>query len=124
MVVYSDLTQIAILVELTACFEDNSSRKETKYADLVDEIEGNSFTVDSITVEVGARGFVQYKSLCRINELLGAIYQKELSNLLVEVAKVTVKNSFRIWTQRNCWSDINENTGLILTLFSVMQLLS
>jgi hypothetical protein len=51
-------------VELTVCFEDNfadaKARKEAKYADLVDEIEGNGFIVDLITVEVGSRGFVKY----------------------------------------------------------------
>ena len=63
-------------------------------------------------MEVGARGFVQYESFHRLNELLGAT-QKELSNLLVDVAKVTIKNSFHIWTLRNGWSDPNENTALV-----------
>ena len=114
MIVYSDLTKIAILVELNVCFEcnfkDAKSRKEAKYADLVDEIEGNGFTVDLITVEVGAYGFVQYESFCCLNELLGAT-QLELTNLLVDVVKVTIKNSFCIWMQRNCWSDPNESIG-------------
>ena len=38
-------------------------------AGLVDEIEENGFTVDLITVEVGARGFVSYKSFCQLNEV-------------------------------------------------------
>lgn len=58
------------------CFKENfvdaKSRKETKYADLVDEIEGNGFMVDLIMVEVGAHGFVQYESFSHLNELLGA----------------------------------------------------
>ena len=61
----------AILVELTVCYEYNfeeaKSRKETKYADLVDEIQENGFTVDLITVKVGARGFVRYESFCRLS---------------------------------------------------------
>ena len=69
---------------------------------MVDEIKGNGFTVDLITVEVGACGFVHYDSFRCLNELLGAT-QKELTNLVVGVAKVTIKNSFHIWTQRNCW---------------------
>ena len=43
-----------IVIELTACFE----RKEAKYAELVEEREGNGFVVELITLEVGSRGFV------------------------------------------------------------------
>ena len=35
----------------------------------MDEIEENDFTVDFITVEVGARGFISYKSFCQLNEV-------------------------------------------------------
>ena len=42
-----------------------------------DEIEGNGFTVDLVTVEVGARGFIRYESFCCLNDvgcdLTGAI---------------------------------------------------
>ena len=115
LVIHSVLTKTAVLVELTVCSEDNfddaKARKEAKYADLVDEIEENGFTVDLITVEVGSRGFVKFESFCRLNELLGAT-QKELSNFLVDVAKATIINSFHIWTLRNCWSDPNETQVL------------
>ena len=44
LIVYSDFTKTAILVELNVCFERNfedaKSRKEAKYADLVDESKG------------------------------------------------------------------------------------
>ena len=57
LVVCSNLTRTAILVELTVCFEDSfddaRARKEAKYVDLVDEIEENGFMVDLVTVEVG-----------------------------------------------------------------------
>ena len=116
LVVYSNLTRTAILVELTVCFEDNfddaRARKEAKYADLVDEIEENGFVVDLVTVEVGARGFVQYDSFRRLNNLLG-VSQKDLLNHLVEVSKVTIKNSFHIWTLRNCRFDPSEDTGSV-----------
>ena len=79
-----------------------------KYADLVDAIEENGFTVDLITMEVGVRGFVRYESFRRLNEVLGA-GRKELFNLLMDVAKVTIKNSFRIWTQ--CLSEPKENVS-------------
>ena len=78
-----------------------------KYADLVDEIEENGFTVDLVTIEVGARGFLKYESFRRLNEVLGAD-RKEFFTLLLDVAKVTIKNSFRIWTQRNSLSEPDE----------------
>ena len=50
LIIYSKLTKSATLMDLTVCFETNfeeaKSRKEMKYADLVDEIEENGFTVD------------------------------------------------------------------------------
>ena len=71
LVVYSEFNRSAILIETN--FKEAKSRKETKYmyADLVDAIEENGFTVDLITVEVGARGFVRYESFRRLNEVLG-----------------------------------------------------
>ena len=74
----------------------------------MDEIEENGFTVDLITVEVGARGFISYKSFCQLNEVWGTS-RKELFNLLIDVAKVTIKNSFHIWTQRNRLSEPDES---------------
>ena len=53
--------------------------RETKYANLVDEIEVNGFTVDLITVEVGACGFVRYESFCHLNELLGSTQKRKSS---------------------------------------------
>ena len=111
LIIYSKLTKSATLMGLTVCFETNfeeaKSRKEMKYADLVDEIEENGFTVDLVTIEVGARGFLKYESFRRLNEVLG-VDRKEFFTLLLDVAKVTIKNSFRIWTQRNSLSEPDE----------------
>ena len=64
LIIYSELTKSSTLLELTACYETNfeeaKARKEMRYADLVDEIKENGFTVDLITIEVGARGFLRY----------------------------------------------------------------
>ena len=87
-------------------FEEAKSRKEIKYANLMDEIEekGIIFTVDLVTIEVGAWGFLKYESFCRLNEVLSAD-RKEFFTLLMDVAKVTTKNFFHIWTQRNNLSE-------------------
>ena len=60
---------------------------------LVDEVEENGYTVNLVTVEVSARGFVLYETFHRLNELLGAT-QKELSKLLLDVLIAAIKNSF------------------------------
>ena len=60
-------------------------------------------TVDFVTIEVGARGFLKYESFRWQNEVLGAD-RKEFFTLLMDVAKVTTKNFFHIWTQRNSLS--------------------
>ena len=72
----------------------------------------NGFSVVLVTVEVGARRFVIYESFCHTNKLLGSS-RRDLFNLLslVDVAKVTIKTSFRIRTHRNCWSDLDDNSN-------------
>ena len=111
LIIYSEFTKSTPLMELTVCFETNfeeaKSRKEMKYSNLVDEIEENTFTVlvDLVTIEVGARGFLRYESFRQLNKVLGAD-RKEFFTLLMDVAKVTIKNSFSIWTQRNSYLNL------------------
>ena len=108
VIIYSELTKSATLMELTVCFETNfeepKSWKEMKYADLMDEIEENGFIVDLVTIEME---FLKYESFRRLNEVLGAD-RKEFFTLLMDVAKVTIKNAFHIWTQRNSLSEPDE----------------
>ena len=76
LVAYSCLAKTAIIVELTVCFETNfkdaQKRKETKYTELVEEVEKNDFIVDLIILEVGSRYFVNYESFRRLREVAGA----------------------------------------------------
>ena len=61
---------------MTVCYETNfeeaRSRKEGKYSELVEEVESNGYIVDLVTIEAGSRGFVNYDSFRRLNELTGA----------------------------------------------------
>ena len=104
LVVYSNLTKSVTMVELTVCYETNfkgaQSRKERKYMELVEEIEQNGFVVNLITVEVGSRGFVNQESFYRLNGTLGAP-KKELLDLMLSVSEAAIKESFRIWIDRN-----------------------
>ena len=104
LVAYSELTKTAIIIELTVCFETNfeeaKERKESKYRDLIAEVEGNDFIVDFLTVEVGSRGFVNYDSFTRLKDAVGAS-NKELQDLLFSISRAVIKESFIIWTGRN-----------------------
>ena len=101
---YSELTKTAIIIELTVCFETNfeeaKERKESKYRDLIEEVEGNDYMVDFLTVEVGSRGFVNYGSFTRLKDTVGAS-NRELQDLLFSISRAVIKESFIIWTGRN-----------------------
>ena len=104
LVMHSDQTKTATIVELTVCFETNFEaarlRKEEKYSELVEEVEDNGYDVDLVTVEVGSRGFANYDSFRRLNEIIGAP-KTELHKLIGSVAATAIKQSFQIWTSRN-----------------------
>ncbi len=54
--------KIAILIELTVCFETNfgksAQRKENRYGSLINDIQSSGFTCELITIETGSRGLV------------------------------------------------------------------
>ena len=53
--------QHTTIIELTIPFKSNfkkaHNRKHAKYQDVLDDIKGNGFDTDLITIEVGSRGF-------------------------------------------------------------------
>ena len=55
LVVHSDLTNTAIIVELTVCFERKfvaaRPRKEAKYSELIEEVEDNGYVMDLVTLK-------------------------------------------------------------------------
>jgi len=63
IVLWSEMSRVVILLELTCCAEEGITRaqlrKETKYTELVSEINaGNIWKASLFTLEVGARGLV------------------------------------------------------------------
>ena len=65
-----------------------------------EEIEGNNFFVDLITVEVSLIGFVNYEGFQRLTNAVCAS-NKELKTLLLSISSATIKGSFLIWTGHN-----------------------
>ena len=91
LVTFSESDKQAILIELTVCCESSfqaaKERKESKYLELVEEVENNGYNVDLITLEVGSRGFMHvagfleqtvWLSKTRISYLCYQLWPKQL----------------------------------------------
>ena len=104
LVTFSESDKQAILIELTVCCESSfqaaKERKESKYLELVEEVENNGYNVDLITLEVGSRGFVHVAGFLELKNSL-AIQNKDIRSLLPAVAKAAIEGSYQIWTSRN-----------------------
>ena len=92
------------MVELTILFEtgieEAASRKQTKYAKLVDSCRQNGFHATPITVEVGSRGFIHVPSFAELYKIVNAS-SKTRSELEREVIRQAIEGSFRIWCKKN-----------------------
>ena len=96
---WSDKQRELWLLELTISFEppvaDAHERKQAKYLDLLEAGKGAGFET-----EVGSHGM-----LCAtdFNFLRAAINDqlKEVTTLCLEVIRITLLESFRIWCSRN-----------------------
>ena len=105
LVVYSELTRTAIIIELTVCFETNfkecNERKESKYSELVKKVERIEFVANLITVEVGSRGVVNYE-VCNASRMHLVLLTKNYKICYSPYPScAAIKGSFHIWTARN-----------------------
>ena len=62
IVIWSKLTRVVVLIELTCCIEEGIAkaqvRKENRYAELLEEINSSNWKASLLTLEIGARGLV------------------------------------------------------------------
>jgi len=104
IVIYSVMRREATIVELTVPFETNfgkaQERKQSKYAELMEEVKCNGYAVDLITVEVGSRGFVCPEGFAHLKDTL-LLTRKQIKKLMVSVSVAAITGSYRIWTSRN-----------------------
>ena len=95
------------MVELTIPFEtgieDAASRKQTKYAELVESCRWNGFHATLTTVEVGSIGFIHVPGLTELYKSVNAS-SKARSELERELICQAIKGSFHIWCKRN-WTE-------------------
>ncbi len=65
--------KIAILIELTVCFETNfeksAQRKENRYGSLLNDIQSTPFTCELITIVVGSRGLVSVDNRSKLTTI-------------------------------------------------------
>ncbi len=65
--------KIAILIELTVCFETNfgksAQRKENRYGSLLNDIQSIGFTCELITIGVGSRGLVSVDNRSKLTTI-------------------------------------------------------
>ena len=96
------------MVELTIPFEtgieDAASRKQLKYAELVESCRWSGFQATLITVEVGSRGFIHVPGLTELYKIVNAS-SKARSELDREVIHQAIGGPFRIWCKRNWRED-------------------
>ncbi len=65
--------KIAILIELTVCFETNFEksiqRKENRYGSLLNDMQSTGFTYELITIEVRSRGLVSVDNRSKLTTI-------------------------------------------------------
>ena len=109
-IVVWDNKDAMFLIELTVPFETNleeaRERKQAKYADLLKECRWKS-NASLITVQVGARGYLDQESLHNLYQMLGGRVQSETKRKFEEdLTRAAVRGSYEVWTMRN-WKDPN-----------------
>ena len=104
LVVWSDSQRVLVLAELTVCFETNfvdaSRRKSDKYRDLMETCTASGYTTQTITLEVGSRGFVNHGGFKHLLRFFGFTKQ-EMLTVLRAVSREAILQSHKIWTSRN-----------------------
>ena len=81
-------------------FKKAHNRKQAKYHDVSEEIKGNGFDTDLITIEAGSRGFICPDEFDQLKDTL-LISGRQMEKLQVKVSVAAITGSFKIWTSRN-----------------------
>ena len=104
IVVLSEVKRHATIIELTVPFESKfkkaHNRRQTKYHEVLEDIKGNSFDADLITIEVGSGGLICPDGFDQLKDTL-LISRRQMEKLLVKVSVAAITGPFKIWTSRN-----------------------
>ncbi len=73
IVIVNRLHKIAILIELTVCFDTNfeksAERKENRYGSLLNDIQSTRSTCELITIEIVSRGLVSVNNRSKLTTI-------------------------------------------------------
>ena len=110
IVLWSDDTRKAVIMELTVSWEDNikaaEQRKSERYEDLIERCEEDGWDVEYYHIGIGARGFIDKAFIYLLKSRLG-FSQSEISKLSSEVQETVVKASMWLWLKRDETSNQN-----------------
>ena len=100
--IVSNSSKVCIILEFTSPMEDNldmwNTRKKVKYLELEMEARKNGWTIRSVFIEVGARGWVPQRVFTGLRNLgLAALAARRLCKRLSYLA---LKSSYIIWINR------------------------
>ena len=111
LVIWNDRERTAAIVELTVPFEtgfeEAISRKTNRYSGLLDESRKNGFDTKLITIEIGARGFINMPGLAKLY-LQTTANRKEKNELERIIIRTCIEESYKIWCMRNWQSSYPE----------------
>ena len=104
IILWNNDTKVIKIIELTvpfeACMNEARRRKQGKYYDLVDECRSVGWRTELITLEVGARGFIEKLGFNNLSKLL-KISKPNNKKLRQSCISAALIGSYRIWCQWN-----------------------
>ena len=102
---WDDQLRRIVIVELTISFETSfkqaAERKALKYEDVITRAKTVGYSGTVITLQVRSRVIIDQAGFSLLQSEF-KIYKRELSHLLPQITSLVVKESYKIWCQRNC----------------------
>ena len=102
---WNDQLRRIVIVELTISFETSfkqaAERKALKYEDVITRARSVGYSGRVITLHVGSRGIIDQAGFSLLQSEF-KIHKRELSHLLAQITSLVLKESYKIWCQRNC----------------------
>ena len=102
---WDDQLRRIVIAELTISFETSfkqaAERKALKYEDVITRARSVGYSGTVITLQLGSRGIIDQASFTLLQSEFN-IHKHEESHLLARITSLVLKESYKIWCQRNC----------------------
>ena len=107
---WDDSSKKILLIELTVCFESSfrqaAERKTAKYENVVSRAKLLGYSGKVITIEVGSRGIISDNGFSHLKKEF-QIQARDLSQLLIQISRTAIEQSYKIWCLRNTTSSLS-----------------